>query len=221
METVVVCQAAEGFPVHFDKHAFGADHVLVVGRVKPHTSFVGDIETGLMKMMLIGLGKHDGAKIYHRAILNYSFGQIVRSVARDVLAKCRIVAGLAIVENAYDETAQIEAVAPARVRGPREGAARAGQAVAAAAAVHDGRHPAARRDRQEHQRHAAWTPTSSAASSTTTSPAENEWPKIKRIIVRGLTEATHGNATGIGMAEFCRTRVRREDERRRSRGSTA
>jgi hypothetical protein len=43
METVIVCQAAEGFPVHFDKHAFGADHVLVVGRVKPHTGFVGDI----------------------------------------------------------------------------------------------------------------------------------------------------------------------------------
>ena len=53
METVVVCQATEGFPVHFDKQAIGADHVLVVGRVKPHTNFVGDIESGLMKMMLI------------------------------------------------------------------------------------------------------------------------------------------------------------------------
>src|SRR5687768_14272538 len=112
METVIVCQAAEGFPVHFDKHALGADHVLVVGRVKPHTNFVGEIESGLMKMMLIGLGKHAGAKIYHRAILNYSFGQIVRSVAREVLAKCRIVAGLGIVENAYDQTAKIQAVAP-------------------------------------------------------------------------------------------------------------
>src|SRR5688572_12776815 len=103
METVIVCQASEGFPVHFDKHAYGADHVLVVGRVKPHTNFVGDIESGLMKMMLIGLGKHSGAKIYHRAILNYSFGQIVRSVAREVLAKCRIVAGIGIVENAYED----------------------------------------------------------------------------------------------------------------------
>src|SRR5262245_65460357 len=69
METVVVGQAAEGFTVHFYKHAFGADHVLVVGRIKPHTNFVGDIESGLMKMMLIGLGKHAGAKIYHRAIM--------------------------------------------------------------------------------------------------------------------------------------------------------
>src|SRR5262249_49377922 len=112
METVVVCQAAEGFPVHFDKHAYGADHVVVCGRVKPHTGFVGDIESGLMKMMLIGLGKHEGAKIYHRAIKDYSFGQIVRSVAREVLSRCRILAGVGVVENGYDETAKISAVAP-------------------------------------------------------------------------------------------------------------
>ncbi len=112
METVVVCQTAEGFDVHFDRHAFEADHVVVCNRIKPHTGFVGDIESGLMKMMLIGLGKHEGAKIYHRAIHDYSFGQIVRSVAGRVLESCRIVAGLAIVENGYDETAIIAGVAP-------------------------------------------------------------------------------------------------------------
>ena len=87
METVVVCEAAEGFPVHFDKHAWEADHVVVCNRVKPHTHFVGEIESGLMKMMLIGLGKHNGAKIYHRAIMDFSFAQIVRSVAKEVLDK--------------------------------------------------------------------------------------------------------------------------------------
>jgi nickel-dependent lactate racemase len=85
METVTICRTAEGIPVHFDKQAYEADHVLVCGRVKPHTNFVGDIESGLMKMMLIGLGKHNGAKIYHRAIQDYSFAQIVRSVAHRVL----------------------------------------------------------------------------------------------------------------------------------------
>ena len=106
METVEVCQADEGFPVHFDKIASQADHVVVCGRVKPHTGFVGDIESGLMKMMLIGLGKHNGARIYHRAIKDYSFPQIVRSVGREVLSRCRIAAGVAIVENGYDETAR-------------------------------------------------------------------------------------------------------------------
>jgi hypothetical protein len=206
METVVVCQAAEGFPVHFDKHAFGADHVLVVGRVKPHTNFVGDIESGLMKMMLIGLGKHEGAKIYHRAIMNYSFGQIVRSVAREVLAKCRVVAGLGIVENPYDQTAKIQAVAP---------------------------HEFEDRERELLVLAKAWLPRlpfstadillidqigkniSGTGMDTNVIgrkfndhvAAENEWPKIKRIVVRDLTDETHGNATGLGMAEFCRTRV--------------
>jgi hypothetical protein len=206
METVVVCQAAEGFPVHFDQQAFGANHVLVVGRVKPHTNFVGDIESGLMKMMLIGLGKHAGAKIYHRAIMNYSFGQIVRSVAREVLAKCRIVAGLGIVENAYDQTAKIQAVAPAEFE-DRE------KELLVLAKAWLPRLPFKTADvllldqigknisgsgmdtnvvGRKFNDHVAW---------------ENEWPKIKRIVVRDLTDETHGNATGIGMSEFCRTRV--------------
>jgi hypothetical protein len=209
METVVVCQAAEGFPVHFDKHAFGADHVLVVGRVKPHTGFVGDIESGLMKMMLIGLGKHNGAKIYHRAIMDHSFGQIVRSVAKEVLAKCRVVAGLGVVENAYDQTALVRAVAP---------------------------HEFEEREKELLVLAKEWIPRlpfktadillideigkniSGTGMDTNVigrkyndhAAVEHEWPKVKRIVVRGLTEATHGNATGIGMAEFCRSRVVRD-----------
>ena len=57
-----------------------------------------------MKMMLIGLGKHDGAKIYHRAIQDYSFQEIVRAVAKVVLERCQVACGLAIIENPYDET---------------------------------------------------------------------------------------------------------------------
>src|SRR5690606_31665351 len=88
------------------------DHVIIMGRVKPHTMFVGDIESGLHKMMLIGLGKHAGALTCHRAIKSYSFDEIIRAVADVVLKRCHVIAGLAIVENAYDETALIEAVPP-------------------------------------------------------------------------------------------------------------
>ena len=112
METIVVCQTREGFPVHFDNHASQADHVLVVGRVKPHTELFGDHQSGLMKMLLIGLGKHEGAKIYHRAFVDHSFDHIVRSVGRRVIEKGRILAGLGIVENAYDQTGLIRAVLP-------------------------------------------------------------------------------------------------------------
>ena len=112
MDTVIVKETSQGFPVHFDKHAYQADHVLVCGRIKPHTGFVGEIESGLHKMMLIGLGKHEGAKIYHRAIQNYSFAEIIQTVSQVVLENCKVLGGLAIVENAYDETGLLKAVAP-------------------------------------------------------------------------------------------------------------
>ena len=172
----------KGFDVHFDRHAFEADHVVVCNRVKPHTDFVGDIESGLMKMMLIGLGKHEGAKIYHRAIQDYSFGQIVRSVAGRVLERAASSAGLAIVENGYDETAAIEAVRAAGVRSARKGTAGPGQEAAAAAAVRAGRSAGDRRDRQEHQRHRHGHQRRRPQVSRRTRPASDEFPKVKRII---------------------------------------
>ena len=84
----------------------------VVGRIKPHTGFVGEIESGLHKMMLIGLGKHRGAALYHQAIVHYSFDRIVRAVGQTVIEKCGVLLGLGIVENPYDETALVKAVGP-------------------------------------------------------------------------------------------------------------
>ena len=63
----VVCEAAEGYPVYFSKVAYEADHVLVVGRVKPHTMFDGEVQSGVIKMLLTGLGKEAGAHTYHQA----------------------------------------------------------------------------------------------------------------------------------------------------------
>tara|TARA_R110002072_G_scaffold99008_1_gene218002 strand:- start:138195 stop:139454 length:1260 start_codon:yes stop_codon:yes gene_type:complete len=206
METVVVDETPQGIPVHFDKEAFNCDHVIVSGRVKPHTGFVGPIESGLHKMMLIGLGKHAGAKIYHRAILDYSFLEIIRSVADCVLQKCGILAGVAIVENAYDETGMIAAVAPEDFY---------------------------ERECEILKTATAWMPTlpfkqigllivdeigkniSGSGMDTNIigrkyndhSATDQDEFKVKRIFVRGLTEATHGNACGLGMAEFTNHRT--------------
>jgi hypothetical protein len=203
METVVVGRAAEGFPIHFDRHAFQADHVVVCNRVKPHTAFCGPIESGLMKMLLIGLGNCEGTKIYHRAIQDFSFQQIIRSVAGELLARCHILAGVAIVENACDQTALIEAVEPARFE---------------------------ERERQLLVIAREWLPRlpfrevdvlvvdriGKDVSGTGLDgnvvgrkfndhrAVEGESPRVKRICLRGLTRQTHGNAIGIGMAEFCR-----------------
>jgi hypothetical protein len=209
METVIVCQTKEGFPVHFDKHAFAADHVLVVNRVKPHTRFVGDIESGLMKMMLIGLGKHEGAKIYHKAIENWSFDQIVRSVASEVIERCRIVAGLGVVENSFDETAKIAAALPENIIETDKMLLREAKRLLP-------RLPFDEVDIlivDEIGKNISGTGMDTNVLGRKYNDHEatgDERPRIKRIIVRSLTEATHGNATGIGLAEFCLSRVVRE-----------
>ena len=205
MEVIEVCQAAEGFPVYFDQQASLADHVFVINRIKPHTRFTGEIESGLMKMMLIGLGKQKGAEVYHRVIMNYSFDQIVRSVSRTVIERCRIVGGLAILENAYEETAQVVALRPDEI---------------------ESREPSLLRQVKE------WMPglpfdhaellivdrigkdisgtgmdTNVIGRKLNDHGSPSELPYIHHIYVRGLTEATHGNATGLGIAELCHRRV--------------
>jgi hypothetical protein len=209
MDTVIVCHAAEGFPVHFDRYAAEADHVLVCGRIKPHTRFVGDIESGLLKMMLIGLGKHAGASVYHQAIQDYSFGQILRSVAREVLQRCHILAGLAIVENAYDETAQIVGVAPDAFETQEPALLR--QARAWLPALPFDRADVLLIDEIGKDVSGAGLDTNVVGRKYLEHAArDDEIPKIKYIAVRSLTRETHRNATGIGLVEFCRSQILRE-----------
>ena len=211
METVVVCQTAEGFPVHFDRQAYQADHVVVCNRIKPHTRFVGEIESGLMKMMLIGLGKCAGAGIYHRAIQDYTFGQIVRSVAGEVIRRCRILAGVAIVENAYDQTARIEAVAPQDFESREKELLRLARQWMP-------RLPFSHVDLlliDEIGKNISGTGLDTNVVGRKFhdhEAAENEFPKIKLIAVRGLTAASHGNALGLGIAEFCKSQVIRQTD---------
>ena len=206
MEVEQVGETEDGVPVFFDKYAYEADHVVVAGRVKPHTGFVGEIESGLHKMMLIGLGKHKGAALYHQAIVHYSFDRIVRSVGQTVIDQCGVLFGLGIVENQYDKTALIRAVEPQNfVDGEKELLLLARK----------------------------WMPSlpfeqidvliveemgkniSGSGMDTNVvgrkyydhKAAEKEFPKVTRICVRGLTEETHGNAAGIGMADYIHKRV--------------
>ena len=206
METIEVGRTEEGVPVLFDKLAFEADHVAVVARVKPHTGFNGEIESGLHKMMLIGLGKHKGAALYHQAIIHYSWDQMVRSIARTVIEKCGVLLGLGIVENQYDQTAVIEAVAPGEFlerekellvlakqwmpRLPFESidllvVDRIGKDVSGAGMDTN----VIGRKYNDHR------------------ATDGEHPRITRIYVRDLTDETHGNASGLGMAEYCHRRA--------------
>src|ERR1051326_3169088 len=106
MDVVQVGEAL-GLPVWLDKFASEADSIGVVNRVKPPTDFKGSIESGLFKMMTIGLGKWKGAVQYHRANVTHGYETVITAVGREMLGRARIGFGVGIVENAYDEPARI------------------------------------------------------------------------------------------------------------------
>src|SRR6266436_6153278 len=95
METVSLGSTSEGFGVFMDRNAFDADAILVMNRVKPHTDFSGTIESGLLKMMAIGLGKAEGAREAHRWFRKYGFEPVIRSMSEKVLVSGKILCGLA------------------------------------------------------------------------------------------------------------------------------
>ena len=110
METVTLGRLDNGLPVYLDRSAAQADGIFVVNRIKPHTGFSGKHESGLIKMMTIGLGKQKGAEACHSR--GYSvFGENMSAITAILLEKCpALLGGLAIVENAYDQTCLLEAV---------------------------------------------------------------------------------------------------------------
>ncbi|MGN7298102.1 lactate racemase domain-containing protein [Ferdinandcohnia sp. SAFN-114] len=109
METVQVGVLDEGIPVYCDKNAFQSDGIVVINKVKPHADFKGDYESGLVKMMVIGLGKHAGATSLHKQGFD-TFHTLLPRAAQVFLKGAPVLFGLAIVENAYDDIMRIEAI---------------------------------------------------------------------------------------------------------------
>jgi len=115
MEVVQLEETEDGVPVVIDRLASEADQVVVVNRAKPHTRFRGEIESGLCKMMLIGLGKAKGADLYHRALVQLPLERLVSTAVPLILEKANVLFGLGIVENGYDRPARIGAALPERI----------------------------------------------------------------------------------------------------------
>ncbi|MDR2529377.1 MAG: nickel-dependent lactate racemase [Synergistaceae bacterium] len=109
VEVVHLGKTSRGIDVYFDKTALEADVIVPVNRVKLHTDFVADIQSGLCKMLVIGLGNHIGCSAVHEESFD-AFGGTLLEAAEKILKVAKVGFGVAIVENAYDETALIEAI---------------------------------------------------------------------------------------------------------------
>jgi hypothetical protein len=207
MEVVEVGTTPEGFPVVLDRHASQADHIGVVARVKPHTGYHGPVESGLLKMMMIGLGKHVGALSCHRILLEHPFDQVVRSVGRTLRARAPIAFGLAIVENAYDETAVLEGVAPEAFEEREEQLLAQAKRLLAQLPLREADLLIIDEIGKDVSGSGMDTNVVGRKRAFRGQQASQDQPAMRLIFVRGLTEHTHGNATGVGLADFTTTRL--------------
>ncbi len=218
MQTRELGRTPSGIQVCISTPALDAGGIVVINRVKPHTDYHSrTLGSGLFKMMVVGLGKHDGAANFHRAAVHVGYEPALREIGRMVLARAPILFGVALVENQHHDTARIEAVLPGAME-EREAALFAESAALLPRLPFEdvdllvidrigknisgpGMDPNVT-GRRAH------------AYSTLLRNDLEVHPFVRRIFVRGLTSETHGNAIGIGMADATTERLATAMDRR-------
>jgi len=193
----------KGTTVFCDKNAWGADHIVVVGRIKAHTDFDGEIESGLYKMMAIGLGKQHGAENYHRAGHQYSYAEIFPLVGRAVLESGHVLFGLGIVENGYDQTAKVQAVLPKDFEAVEK-------ALLKEAKVWMARLPFEKLDVlivDELGKNISGAGMDPNVIGRTSVQKPGGTPHIRMLFVRDITPEAEGNAIGVGFADMTTWRL--------------
>lgn len=206
METVIVGNLDDGTPVHMDKFAAEADGVVVINRIKPHTAFRGATESGITKMLAIGIGKIIGASTYHQHGMD-TFPTLLPKV-RDVNIKNRnVMLGIGIVENAHDQTALIEAIPAPRIA-EREPVLQEMAKRLMPRLCFDDIDVLIIDEMGKNISGAGFDPNITGRNRR--SIKWNFGPRTKKIVVLGLTPETNGNATGVGGADVITMRLFRE-----------
>lgn len=206
METVIVGHLEDGTPVHMDRYAAEADAIVVINRVKPHTAFRGATESGITKMLSIGIGKILGATTYHQHGMD-TFPELLPKV-RDVnLAARKVLFGIGIVENAYDQTAHIEAI-PGQEIGRREPALQELAKKLMPRLQFSEIDVLVIDEMGKNISGAGFDPNITGRNRRAIQWKQD--PLVKKIVVLGLTPESHGNATGIGGADVTTMRLYRD-----------
>ncbi len=200
----------EGIKTFLDKNAFEAHGVFLVARVKWHTDFVGSVESGLFKMMAIGLGKFAGAQMYHTHAYRIGLERMIRSVGEQVFSSGKVLGGLAIQEGAHHETAGLVALSAAH--GVRSMLAREEELLREVKSWKADL-PASEIDIlivDELGKNISGAGMDTKVINRSVMGHYNPFPdipKVNRIYVRNLSEGTYGSAVGVGLADVIHDRV--------------
>jgi len=206
LDVVQIGETAEHIPVYLDKLAAQADHLVLVNRIKEHTEFEHEFESGLLKLMAIGLGKQKGAATYHEAMLTYGYPRVILNVARKVLQYTNVLFGLGVVENGYNQTAAIGICPPENIENLETDLLRTAKKLA----------PSLPFDRadiliiDQMGKEISGTGFDTKVVGRIGLPLvtrEPESPRIKRILVCDLTAKSEGNAVGVGIADLITQRL--------------
>ena len=206
LEVEIIGQTPEGIQVVMDKLARAADHVVILNRVKKHTDFEGDIESGLMKICGIGLGKLAGATIYHQAMLTYGPVRMIKNIARVLISNTNFLFGVGSIENAHNDVAELKVLTGPVIEEGEKTLLAASKKLSPALPFDEG--------------HILWVDEagkdiSGAGLDTKVvgricapmfSP-EPEKPNFRRLMVSDLTAATHGNTGGLAQADLISQRL--------------
>ncbi len=204
MDATCVGSIPDKINVYMSKAALAADHIVIINRIKPHTKFQADIESGLCKMLTIGLGKEKGAFALHRSAVHHSF-KIIEQAAELVLKKCNIFFGLALLEDACGQLAHIEAIPPSAIIEKEK-------ALLKKAYAHMGRIPFDLIDILVID-HFGKDISGIGMDSNVTGRHRDitgdfqVYPHVKRIFVRDLSPGSDGNGMGIGLADITTKRL--------------
>jgi hypothetical protein len=206
LDVVQIGKTEDHIPVYIDKFANAADHIVLINRIKHHTEFDSDIESGLMKMMAIGFGKKIGATIYHKAIMVHGYPKIIKSVARIVLQSEKVLFGVGIVENSLNQTSKIGVLRPHELEEKEKELLLEAKRLAARLPFEDIDVLII----DEMGKDISGTGFDTKVVGRILMPlvvSEPDSPRVKRIVVCDLTKDTEGNADGVGIADFVTQRL--------------
>ena len=204
MQVVELNQGGLTNKVYMDKYAYEADGTIVINRIKVHTDFHGTTESGLMKMCVIGLGKHKQALEMHKYGV-YGLRELIPITARQVLKEGNIIMGIGIVENAYDQTLKIKAVKPEAME--QEEIQLLDISRKNMPGIPVGKLDVLIVDEMGKDISGVGIDSNIIGRLKIKNEIDPGNPEITNIVVTDLTEASHGNALGMGLADFVTRRL--------------